>query len=148
MTPEDKIEEIKNILTLIEGVDPDDTAKCDEINARVWCDDSGYIFGGMDDQTIIHYRGMCVKHYVCNTHNMPNYTHSVDHCLSIKDDGWIIKCVRQDTKRKGWICSLRRTSDLHIVNCLWKPTISLGLLHAIMQSKILDINNDVEKTDI
>ena len=112
---------MKDILKLIENVDPEDSAALDEIDYRVF--------------KFIHGRAV--------PNRARRYTTSRDALKSIRPEGYTIWCLEGPnpllTKEKsaaGWHCSLLKEaqwSSPH-VDSEFLPTEELAELHAILQA--------------
>jgi len=92
--------EAETILKMIETVQPDDTAKLDEIDARVWCLLKSKQFAGMAICNLnyslrAHREGLPVYSYLENGKHCPTgpdnkaYTRSRDALKAIRPEGWI-----------------------------------------------------------
>jgi hypothetical protein len=91
----------QKILQMIENVDPADTDKLDEIDARVWCYLKGYIYmhHGSDDGKYICFKKPkdCNERYECELVSdmaqeafvrFPKYTRSRDALKAIRPEGF------------------------------------------------------------
>lgn len=141
MTPQDKTTrnevtrdrraiEGRNILKMIEGVSPDDTATLDEIDARFWCFLNGSVFKAFEGNWIRFCDGF-------KTNITPlRYTRSRDALKSIRPDGCLIKIsiagesTATLTLGKSFICKAKNM-----------PTEELAELHAIIQTYIWEAEN-------
>ena len=75
-------------LKLIETVDAGDTAKLDEIDARVWCWINGAIFERAFRNNI---DSLCVKNTLTNVAAaIPEYTRSRDALKAIRPQGYVL----------------------------------------------------------
>lgn len=146
--------EVETILKMIETVDPADTAKLDEIDARVWC----YLEGATFGKTAQHGGQVwCLKdgpgfpdggkwydmdhHYIDKDawdHGRVNhhFTRSRDALKAIRSEGWIVGiCLK--IKPKGYCAGLYKISgktDIAIEQLESLPTEELAELHAIIQA--------------
>lgn len=127
----------QEILKLIEEVDPNDTAKLDEIDARVWC----YIHGeryAFNEALSEHgfnngYGGITST----KARKARKYTRSRDALKAIRPDGfWPIKLYKD--------CNVFRfelTNGSRIASSAWLETEELAELHAIIQAIFWDREN-------
>jgi hypothetical protein len=74
----------ETILNMIETVDPTDTAKLDEIDARVCCYAKGYEFEQMDGDSNLYWAMMPHDRHVCLS--TPKYTRSRDALKAIRPE--------------------------------------------------------------
>lgn len=141
----------KTILNMIETVDPNDTAKMDEIDARVWCFVSFWNkFSSIDKGRLLyidtcgpHMRGSFKIKYI------PQYTRSRDALKAIRPEGWAVEylnqCQRQDGLPKPecfydwWECRLFKKPENYGTEMLVRRGIKivteeLAELHAIIQA--------------
>lgn len=128
-----------DILKLIETVDPSDTAKLDEIDARVWCYLNGHWFVGKmrkaaEDKTSFTYikKGTDATHWntVSKTENLycaKHYTRSRDALKAIRPEGWTFEIIKHSNEMFS-----ARYGD--IINSNTQPTEELAELHAIIQA--------------
>jgi hypothetical protein len=83
------VTDAQEILRLIETVDPNDTAKLDEIDARVWCvlNSEQFVCMSLSEPAFVcgssHYAS-CDK----NLSEIPSYTRSRDALKQIRPEGW------------------------------------------------------------
>lgn len=131
----------QEILKLIEEVDPADTAKLDEIDARTYC----FVNGGDYER---HFRGqffgLCSKMW--GNHNVetstPLYTRSRDALKAIRPEGWAVQIQSfdyLDNPQKHWNAILGKSicHDGHVDGGSLSPdlpTEELAELHAIIQA--------------
>jgi len=126
----------KELLELIENVDPSDTAKLDEIDARCLALFFGYKFESFG-QSKINPNMKCLKvsgnrideGSVCQQHLIPQYTRSRDALKSIRPEGWNFTI---QALQKACGCTAQKDKNLKWSNSL--PTEELTELHAIIQS--------------
>lgn len=104
---------MKEILKMIEEVDPSDTAKLDEIDARVWCCLMGCRFESM---------------------NHP-YTRSRDALKAIRPEGWRWWVSQQDDNAGTWNAGCQQQHvPYHVMLEGGFKTEELAELHAILQA--------------
>lgn len=130
------------ILKMIEEVSPDDTAKLDEIDARVFAvvtpNTEYHETGAMAVTTITpqgHKHSMGRKSW-----GWPQYTRSRDALKAIRPDGWRVTGISQGNA-VCWGCSIlpvdgKAAFDFVGNSCRWSeaPTEELAELHAIIQA--------------
>lgn len=123
----------KDILKLIEEVDPSDTAKLDEIDARVWCLIHGQKYGGKNpagDECFVNgYDGLTPT----KARKARKYTRSRDALKSIRPEGWDFRIsVWPNELGKGrsyvWADKGKKQFRYSL------PTEELVELHAILQA--------------
>lgn len=129
------------ILKMIEEVDPEDSEKLDEIDARVWCYLDGCVFAGVKHDRIyaIHPKTQCedeIFNGVCTL----RYTRSRDVLKAIRPEGWLVS-VTPDIEYdwsgfKGWDASIQseRKCFQVVPDVDALPTEELAELHAIIQA--------------
>lgn len=129
----------KQLLEMIENVDPEDTDKLDEIDARVWCWLADKEYAGQDElgNRIYKEREDCFPMVGCGSFangDLKLFTRSRDALKSIRLDGWVFRIGTDpnlehmagfwNTKVKdGW------STDEYPL-----PTEELAELHAIIQA--------------
>lgn len=133
----------QELLNMIETVDPADTARLDEIDARVWC------WLGLSECPFkeLKYSKMINRHYYDYSmsergewQTPPYYTRSRDALKAIRPDGWWLPCVSVNTREGSTepvICfSLEKTvfdgDDPSVMGT--GETEELAELHAIIQA--------------
>lgn len=124
----------QDILKMIEEVDPNDTAKLDEIDARVWCFLNNRAFHGMTDKGQFYYN----LHYPLSMahpkEGIIEYARSRDTLKAIRPEGWhyfidsrggcklwSVDCTRPEFHAQNNNCGMLRTEEL-------------AELHAIIQA--------------
>lgn len=136
----------KEILELIENVDPSDGDKLDLINARVFCWLEGLTLESYDN---VEYGYFTVKenddeYSLCDiefSDGQGDYTRSRDALKSIRPEGWILNDVLYDFNSKDEVtryCRIfvrkpYRNRDVKIRGA-FLPTEELAELHAIIQA--------------
>lgn len=152
--------ESKTILKMIEEVSPDDAAKLDEIDARVWCWLEGHKYIGL------HWGGLGVSGYGTidvesyedksgtkkpvpfSSSPFKNYTRSRSSLKSIRPDSWVMSsCGREkayaesDLERKFpfwkrfWFTFTQKDFSINQYNvCAYHEVEELAELHAIIQA--------------
>ncbi len=130
------------LLKLIETVDPSDSAKLDEIDARVWC--------WMNSNTYDYCFRNNANELVAKTPeenvvtNIPLYTRSRDALKAIRPEGWYFFC------NPKWCIAETKKYDDYTGNKLifesspYCKTEELAELHAIIQA--IDYERNNEKT--
>lgn len=108
------METAQEILKLIEAVDPSDTAKLDEIDARVACLLQDHVYGSEAARFLLK--------------AFPQYTRSRDALKAIRPEGWAILIVQFENL---FVCDM--THAKHFVGKKL-PTEELAELHAIIQA--------------
>lgn len=79
---------VQDLLNMIENVSPDDTAKLDEIDARVWCWLSDYRFAGTrHDRVFVLDENQCEIEKLNGVCTL-KYTRSRDALKAIRPEGW------------------------------------------------------------
>jgi len=133
--------EAQKILSMIESVSPDDTAKLDEIDARVWCylnnRDIFLHYAIKDHPPLFYFRDDTKpwgKTYIPDYLHDENwqYTRSRDALKAIRPDGFFIASIQENIDGEGWTCSLDNEDK-----SFWSPyskTEELAELHAIIQA--------------
>ena len=126
----------QEILKMIEEVSPDDTAKLDEIDARVTVWLEGYDWGSsqayMKNQSVLEFyseEGLEHRYYISH------YTRSRDALKQIRPEGFLLREF-QDVNGK-WQAGLYKPSEAFVGTSslrLWLPTEELAELHAIIQA--------------
>lgn len=114
----------KDILKLIEEVDLSDTAKLDEIDARVWCFVKKRAFPGLK---LLNYENDLYEQMGGRRIRTPKYTRSRDALKKIRPEGWwfqLIPCASGN-----WMCD-----SMHDIHVEPRPTEELAELHAIIQA--------------
>ncbi len=138
------MERVEDILKMIETVDPNDTAKLDEIDTRVWCYLKGYEYIHGGQITNAHKRAdIWIKHDNqfggCNVcfPTWIKYTRSRDALKEIRPEGWT-HCIRN--RGECWVVEFARLdakdpfrADMIEVEGLG-VTEELAELHAILQA--------------
>lgn len=147
---------MKDLLKMIEAVDPNDTAKMDEIDVLVHrfvrpmtVDKEEKIFhdGGLwavKKSRVNQHRLFRENQwkdvaglYVCG--DLPSYTRSRDALKTIRPEGWHIRGIDQLADNFHWRCVLAKpktpaSSSLDIAVAIPLPTEELAELHAIIQA--------------
>lgn len=140
--------EIQTILKMIEEVDPADTAKLDEIDARVWCWLNGYIYIPHNYSDTWNYRykpDEKFEGYICGSlgtgEDAQKYTRSRDALKAIRPDGWLMneifeyKEVASLGTRHSWHVGLiKKFPEEAVESPGLMPTEELAELHAIIQA--------------
>ena len=141
----------KDILEMIENVDPSDTDKLDEIDARVWCFDwkeeyigtvnGNHMTRGKDTNGLECGYKCGIDDYCLGNPIVPKYTRSLDAIKSITPDGWQIKIEQDSGLNTLWDCTLlkfgARCEVEHCIFTGWScelPTEELARLHATIQA--------------
>lgn len=127
--------EVEKILRMIEEVDPADTAKLDEIDARAHNFFLGFTEGPVNDR---YDWGWCTHNgFILNA---PKYTRSRDALKEIRPDDFVITQISQHPKR-GFIFNASDTNGVtHTTPFL--PTETLAKLHAIIQAIAYERKNN------
>lgn len=124
----------QEILKMIETVSPDDTARLDEIDARVTAFKNGLTFLG----ATVHGPDED-PYYVCAEHHNPlpvhgRYTRSRDALKAIRPEGWSISIQSFAEFSR---CSITFEMRPHVADCNYvcetAPNEELAELHAIIQ---------------
>lgn len=119
----------QELLKMIETVDPNDKAKLDEIDARVWCYINDREYFEHDDEKVWFYLGGIARTYVC----YDNYTRSRDALKQIRPDGWHPSVWTYDGGSRciisGYVGGVLYEFDSKILK-----TEELSELHAIIQA--------------
>ena len=131
-TEESMIEDYKTILNMIDGVDPSDTAKLDEIDARFWCYLNKWKFAGIHKGVIFtkDEETQC-EITTGTTHAGYKYTRSRDALKAIREGRYIEVKQARDGKWKCWV--MVKPGRLFSAY-KWLPTEELAELHAIIQA--------------
>lgn len=133
---------VKDILKLIEEVAPDDTAKMDEIDARVWCYFHRRHFKAMMNNpypkapvrySFYNSNGLLKTQLVVTTRK---YTRSRDALKAIRPEGYVFRVECHSVAMDRWSCRADKITDYieEIRNCGWIKTEELAELHAILQA--------------
>lgn len=142
----------KQILKMIEAVDPSDTETMDEINARVWCWLNGFVFMQFQGISRFYYNALneeektAFKQITHNIDDTPKYTRSRDALKCIRPDGWGI-CHSPQGKFNTHIivyCYQIGQKGYNTKGGLVLPTEELAELHAIIQAIAYErkVNNE------
>ena len=127
----------QEILRMIEEVDPADTAKLDEIDARVWCYLNDKPFAGM------LLRGNGFRYLMPNQFevtvffengNVLNVSASRDALKAIRPEGWNLEIEVWGKPQARCTIWKRPFCDTGIRFSRWLPTEELAELHAIIQA--------------
>jgi len=129
---------ITELLKMIEEVDPSDTAKLDEIDARVWC----YLGLSAEPFKKLKYSSFIGRYWYDHSINdkgcrqiPPFYTRSRDALKAIRPDGWYID-INEYEKTTAFLTEFgggfRQTKKVEL------PTEELAELHAILQALAYD----------
>src|SRR5665213_267881 len=138
MTPNPAAE----ILSMIETVSPDDVAKLDQIDARVWCylnDDGGNIvFVGKEKFGYTYAFGddFGVDSGIYNT-DEKQYTRSRDELKKIRPQGWCFDLDSYYNHPAGKVLFDCSCDKINYEDCLQTPaflTEELAELHCIIQA--------------
>jgi hypothetical protein len=150
----------QNILRMIETVDPSDTAKLDEIDARVWCLLHNKTLHCMSVYPSYYQEGkeyssipMFIYHDISDIEHhrfqgerclsdVPQYTRSRDALKAIRPKGWTFKMYGDDGSGQGIRATLTKWQMGHgtmiidaAVNAwLIGKTEELAELHAVIQA--------------
>ena len=128
----------QDILKMIEEVDPSDTAKLDEIDARVWCLLHEARFKKMLS-TPEHYKHGYFSYYQGSVWGSKmvyppmQYTRSRDALKSIRPEGWIYDCEWY-SKNRFTARFYKLDSDEIQEESPVLPTEELAELHSIIQA--------------
>ena len=131
------MEKAKGISSLIEAVDPEDSEKLAEIDARVEAYLSGSKFEKLAGTSLTG-----EKQYQCDNqsrHSFRGYTRSRDALKAIRPEGWCLERVQTDD-RLGYSFILTKMNAIgwgaHIKtpDFKWFKTEELAELHAIIQA--------------
>lgn len=125
------------MLRMIETVSPDDTAKLDEIDARVYLEytELGQSLVKFHDKDI----SLALKHAIHFEH-AEKYTRSRDALKAIRPNGWQLE-VQEGFSVNGWRAGLMKRSDKLELVTAYLPTEELSELHAIIQAIEYDRSN-------
>ena len=107
----------QKILKMIETVDPNDTAKLDEIDARFWCWLNGYkphIHGKADSYNFGYEFTPTRGIMFASVYETGRFTRSRDALKQIRPDGWTFE-MSQVNDGGDWGCELTNLSDNKIV---------------------------------
>lgn len=128
--------EAAKIKSLIESVDPNDTAILDEIDARVWCFIKDYQFNYLEHYT---YQGKNVRRFRYDDNgtfgvsvSKIKYTRSRDALKAIRPDGWIFD-IWHEKHHKEVSCVATRSLSGDFESLLLE-TEELAELYAIIQA--------------
>lgn len=121
----------QTILQMIETVAPDDTAKLDEIDARVWCWINGYEFIGTPWFFEDKFTGWTMKfdngdERLVRAGSSKQYTRSRDVLKAIRPEGFFPEIVLDEGG-----CAICKNKGIDSM-CL--PTEELAELHAVIQA--------------
>lgn len=136
----------QELLKMIETVDPNDTAKLDEIDARFWCWINGHNFlyrgkekwPSMQDFIGSNRDNFYVRHGANEKQSgfdyVPTYTRSRDQLKQIRPDGWkFLMCLKPIERQ--WQCSMYDPQHDGIYSqSPMLHTEELAELHAIIQA--------------
>lgn len=123
----------QEILKMIEEVSPNDTAKLDEIDARVWCWLNSKTYLGTRIVTVEDRMFRYVEHqYEDGYINSPQYTRSRDALKAIRPEGWDFIDVSGGFNHNAWTCQINMGAFTTIKCTI--PTEELAELHAILQA--------------
>lgn len=143
---------MKEILNLIENVDPNDTDTLDEIDARVWCLVEGHEYLSLKSRRAIQYHHKDGYETATAPGVTPHYCTSRDALKSIRPVGWHWKANRlysaeRFLREKGWsegfafvLSKYKKNKDGRIEVVFQTeqnpafPTEELAELHAIIQA--------------
>lgn len=128
----------QEILGMIEGVDPNDKIKLEEIDAMVFCYVHHGTLGRINRQ---HWNGfefipVSGKPFIKGFEQKTAYTRSRDAIKSIRPEGWSFSCGWAADENKVLFCSSWNNKPRHIVLEAHKglPTEELAELHAVIQA--------------
>ena len=137
---------LTELLKMIETVDPSDTAKLDEIDARVH-EYLGFQWHG-DGVSVEH--KLWAGHWgfdsvkepsLCNCETQKDfapepkeYTRSRDALKAIRPDGFIFYICPAKTVTNKWVFTCNVIPDDCLFDCKYLPTEELAELHAIIQA--------------
>lgn len=129
------------ILKMIEDVSPDDTAKLDEIDARV-----GFYLG--DHKNLEEYykgkdQNAKIEHAIFWGH-ITKYTRSRDALKAIRPEGCWVERIIQHKTSKNWDCTIAIIGEVFSVSdkAITLPTEELAELHAIIQAIEYERSNE------
>lgn len=124
----------QTILKLIETVDPNDTAKLDEIDARVQClvEREDYLSHHIDHNGF-HATVSCSLEGGFSTIWPRRYTRSRDALKTIRPKGWDIKITTHQNS-DAWMVFLDGSRNDYRCASAWLPTEELAELYAIIQA--------------
>ena len=128
---------MEEILRVIESVDPSDTAKLDEIDARVDSYISKRPFNAYDSETGLY---ETIDGQEACEWAPANYTRSRDALKAIRPEGWIINVHNDYRGSRGATCKDDNSKDFKSEVL---PTEELAELHAIIQA----INHERKESD-
>lgn len=124
----------KEILKLIETVNPTDTAKLDEIDARVWHHIAS------NDPKIMQIVGLDILLKELNTFSpRPKYTRSRDALKAIRPHYW---CYEIQEISGGRFRALLWKNRVATIEGKYLPTETLAELHVIIQAIEFERSND------
>lgn len=147
---------MKEILELIENVDPNDTDTLDEIDARV----NGFIMGaefidfriGNCKKTVAWYRDIPeitnrengkILEFEDGVMSIPKFSRSRDALKAIRPEGWFFNIGHNESNSGGlFACSMYSHTNSPLKNSPDLPTEELAELHAIIQAIEWERNND------
>lgn len=124
--------EYETILGMIGQVDPEDTSKLDEIDARVWCYKEGLDYAGAVNGK--HYFLLGEKYRVGEEDDHPSapeYTRSRDALKSIRPEGWVFEIKQYP---EDWRACLSKGRLMKRVCASGYKTEHLAELHVIIQA--------------
>lgn len=127
--------DVKTILGMIEAVDPKDTAKLNEIDARVDCFLAGYEFAGHPDPEEKHYEARTVGGHA-GFFTPETFTTSRDALKSIRPKGWNVCGPYACATALGYNFSLHemRAFGKKVIGTGMLKTEELAELHAVIQA--------------
>ncbi len=134
------------ILRMIEEVDLNDTAKLDEIDARVWC----YLyrpdkeFCGVDKY---HFRYKGEDQYEVSisyqdTPTLKQFTRSRDALKAIRPEGWWFSITPNDFDKFDVVGFRQKEIMVNATRTRFFPTEELAELHAIIQAIAYERKNN------
>ena len=125
--------DLDKLKALIETVDPDDTDKLDEIDARVWCyiDKTKHLLHTDGHATTINWKGDNITYY---SNFIPKYTRSRDALKAIRPDIFSPVCLRYNQIMSLWEFQLFAFGYNYKITSPFLPTEELAELHAIIQA--------------
>lgn len=122
----------EEILKLIEEVDPADTDKLDQIDARV----ESFAHPGVTIETDA--TGAFINRCYARRYKPPQYTRSRDALKSIRLEGWknwaLFDGYKEGAKFRGEMFSPDQNHQDIVIQTDWLPTEELAELHAIIQA--------------
>jgi len=146
-----KIEEIRQILTMIEGLDwVDNQAVADEINARVWCADNDLHIVDMGS-TLGNTDYYCATNNHDHVESVPktNYLTSLDAIKGLEREGFLFQSLNYHPIKKDFCAeyaSVQNTVDrgdgrFEIINPIYSkllPTEHAARLYAVLLTWIYE----------